>query len=86
MVGRCVGSAGSDEVVTVRGGQGQEAVPDPPFDLGGRRSRGEPEVAKFPSGLEAGVNEGPIHRHHLEGADDLVPSAGLGSPLARDGR
>jgi hypothetical protein len=80
-----VGPAGSDKVVAVCSGQGQEAVPDPPFDLGRRRRCGELEVAEFPSGLKTVVNEGAVCRHHLECADDLIAGAGLGSPVAGDG-
>ncbi len=72
-------------MITICGGQGQVAVPDPTFDLGSRCSRGELEVAELPSGLEAGIHEIVVHRHRLERADDLVPGATLGSPLAGDG-
>ena len=42
-------------------------------------------MAEFPSGLEASVDEGAVHGHDLERADDLIAGAGLGSLAARDG-
>jgi hypothetical protein len=72
-------------MVAVRNGQGQEAIPDPSFDLGSPSSRSEPEVTEFSAGLEASVHEILIHRHHLERADDLVAGGELRTPLAGDG-
>jgi hypothetical protein len=77
--------AGRHEVVTVSGSQRQEPVPHPPFDFGSRHLVGEAEVAEPPSWLEAGIDEGTVHSHDLERADDLVPRAQPGSQVARNG-
>ena len=72
-------------MIPIGRGQSQKAIPDPPFDLGHRRSRGEPEVTELPAGFEAGVNDAAVHRHHLERTDDLVSGAKLGAIAARNG-
>jgi hypothetical protein len=73
-------------VIAVRGGQGQKAVPNPPFDLGCRRSRGELVVAELSPWLEPGVGDAAVNRHHLQRADDLVSGAELRPALPGDSR
>jgi hypothetical protein len=73
-------------VIAVRGGQGQEAIPNSPFDRGCRRSRGELVVAELSARLEPRVDEGAVDRHHLQRADDLVSGAELRPALAGDSR